>query len=201
MIARNILWLKIVVHVAALIPLATLIWAFWRRELGPDPVGEMTWRTGRYALTLLMLSLTPTVIATMTGFKEVLRIRRALGLYAFMYAVLHFLVFIGLDYGFDFGLIVIAIVEGPFVLVGLAALIILALLAATSTAGWKRRLGQNWKRLHRLVYLAGWLAVVHYAWRFKELRTTPLLAGAVLLLLLMARIPPIAKRLARQRRF
>jgi len=146
--ARNILWLKIVVHVAALIPLATLIWAFWRRELGPDPVGEMTWRTGRYALTFLILSLTPTVIATVTGFKQVLRIRRALGFYAFMYAVLHFLIFVGLDYGFDFGLIGRAILEGPFVLVGLAALIILTLLAVTSTAGWRRRLGQNWKRLH-----------------------------------------------------
>jgi sulfoxide reductase heme-binding subunit YedZ len=196
---RNILWLKIVVHVAALSPLATLIWAFWRRELGPDPVGEMTWRTGRYALTFLILSLTPTVIATVTGFKAVLRIRRALGLYAFMYAALHFLVFVGLDYGFDFGLIVIAIVEGPFVLVGLAALIILTLLAVTSTAGWSRRLGQNWKRLHRLVYLASGLAVVHYAWRFKELRRMPLLAGAVLLLLLMARIPLISRLLARWR--
>jgi sulfoxide reductase heme-binding subunit YedZ len=161
----------------------------------------MTWRTGRYALAFLILSLVPTVIATVPGFKAVLQIRRALGLYAFMYAVLHFLVFVELDYGFDFGLIVIAIVEGPFVLVGLAALIILTLLAVTSTAGWKRRLGRNWKRLHRLVYLAGGLAVVHYAWRFKELRRMPVLTGAVLLLLLMARIPPIARRLARQGRF
>ena len=193
------LWLRWVVHIAALAPLASLIWDFWQNRLGPDPVGEITWRTGRYALIFIILSLTPTIIARVSGHGKVLRVRRALGLYGFMYAALHFLVFVGLDYAFDVRLMLRAIQEGRSVLVGLAALIILVPLAITSTRGWMRRLGKNWKRLHRLAYVVGGLAVVHYAWRFKELRTTPLLAGTVLVLLLLARVPPIARALARRR--
>jgi sulfoxide reductase heme-binding subunit YedZ len=184
------------VHSAALLPLALLIWAFWQKRLGPDAVAEMMRRTGRYALIFLMLSLVPTVIARASGYRHVLRVRRALGLYGFMYALVHFLVFIGLDYAFDVGLILQAIREGRLVWVGLAALTILVPLAATSTTGWMRRLGKNWKRLHRLAYVAAGLAVLHYAWRFKELRTAPLLVGAALLLLLIARLPPMARALA-----
>jgi len=198
--SREVLWLKLFVHTAALVTLAVLIWGFWQDRLGPDPVGEVSRRTGRYALAFLLLSLTPTVIARVTGYGKALRVRRELGVYAFMYAALHFLAFIGLDYAFDFGLILRAIREGRFVLVGVAALIILAPLVVTSTNGWVRRLGKNWKRLHRLTYVAGALAVLHYAWKFKELRTAPLLAGAVLLLLLLARIRPIARALIRWRR-
>ena len=194
---RRLPWLTIIVHIGGLVPLASLLWAYWRGGLGPDPVGQMTWRTGRPALLFVLLSLMPTVIAAVTGYTQILRVRRTLGLYGFLYAALHFLVFVGVDYAFDFGLIVIGVREGPFVLVGLGAGIILALLAATSTGGWRRRLGGNWRRLHRLVYLAGGLAVLHYAWRFKELRVLPLLAGAALLLLLAARIPPIARRFRR----
>jgi sulfoxide reductase heme-binding subunit YedZ len=193
---RGVPWLRLVVHSAALLPLVVLIWAFWQNRLGPDAVAEATRRTGRYALIFVMLSLTPTVIARVSGYRDVLRIRRALGLYGFMYAVVHFLVFTGLDYGFDFGLILRAVWEGPLVRVGLVALIVLVPLAVTSTTGWVRRLGSNWKRLHRLSYVASGLAVLHYAWRFKELRTGPLLVGAALLLLLLARLPPMARALA-----
>lgn len=193
---RGVPCLRLVVHSAALLPLVLLIWAFWQNRLGPDAVAEATRRTGRYALIFVMLSLTPTVIARVSGYRDVLRIRRALGLYGFMYAVVHFLVFTGLDYGFDFGLILRAVWEGPLVRVGLVALIVLVPLAVTSTTGWVRRLGRNWKRLHRLSYVASGLAVLHYAWRFKELRTGPLLVGAALLLLLLARLPPMARALA-----
>jgi sulfoxide reductase heme-binding subunit YedZ len=186
--SRSVWWLRAIVHCGALIPLALLVWGLWQNQLGPDWVGELTRRTGRYAITFLLLSLTPTVIAALSGFKGVLRVRRALGLYAFAYAVLHLLIFIGLDYTFDFGLIFRAILEGRFVLAGLAALAILVPLAVTSTRGWVRRLGRNWKRLHRLTYVASGLAVLHYAWRFKEFRAMPLLAGIALFLLLASRV-------------
>jgi len=192
-------WLSLVVHAAALLPLALLIRAYWQNLLGPDAVAEATRRSGRYALAFLMLSLTPTVVARVIGYRDALRVRRALGLYGFMYAALHFLVFTGLDYGFDFGLIRQAVQEGRLVQAGLVALITLVPLAVTSTRGWMRRLGRNWKRLHRLSYVAAGLAVLHYAWRFKELRTTPLLVGAALLLLLIARFPPVARMLANWR--
>jgi sulfoxide reductase heme-binding subunit YedZ len=106
-----------------------------------------------------------------------------------MYAAVHLLIYIGLDYGFDFELILQAFRDGRLVWVGLGSFLILVPLAATSTAGWMKRLGKNWKRLHRLVYLSAGLAVLHYSWRFKELRAIPLLVGAMLVLLLIVRLP------------
>ena len=190
-----IVWLRVGTHVAAWAPLVVLVWASWRDRLGPDPVREVTLRTGRYALIFLILSLVPTVIRLISDFKAALRVRRALGLYAFMYATLHFLSFAGLDFGFDLGLLTQAILEGRRELVGLSALIILVPLALTSSKGWMKRLGRRWRRLHRLVYLAGILAVLHYVYRFKELRAAPILAGVALGILLLVRLPPIAKRI------
>ena len=191
-------WLTIVTHIIALTPLVALLWAFWQRRLGADLIGEATRRTGRYALFFLMLSLTPTVISRLSGWKKVLRVRRTLGLYAFMYVAIHLFIHVGLDYGFDLGLFIETLPESPFILAGLAAWLILVPLAITSTTGWVRRLGRNWARLHRLVYLAGVLAVIHYAWHFKELRIQPLLAGIALALLLLARFSPVAMFLRRR---
>ena len=190
-----ILWLRVGTHLVALAPLTVLVWALLRDRLGPDPVREVILRTGRYALIFLILSLVPTVIAMISHFRPVLRVRRALGLYAFMYATLHFLSFAGLDFGFDLGFLTPAILEGRRELVGLSALIILAPLALTSTNGWMKRLGRHWRRLHRLVYMAGILAVLHYVYRFKELRAAPILAGVALGALLIVRLPRVADRI------
>lgn len=197
---RRALWLKVAVHLSGLAPLVLLVWAYWSGQLGPDRIGEAMRRAGRLAVLFLMLSLTPTVVARVFGFREVLRVRRALGLYAFMYAATHFLIFIGLDYGLDLGLILLAIRDSRFILVGAAALIILAMLALTSTRGWMKRLGKNWKRLHRAVYVAGALAVWHYAWAFKELRMRPIAYGVVLVALLTLRLPPVVRWLGGLRR-
>lgn len=200
MSSRRVNWLKGVVHGAALIPLIALGWKYWQGQLGPDPVGEAVRRSGRYALILLLLSLVPTALRLVTGYRGALRVRRALGLYSFMYASLHFLVFAGLDYGFEFDLILQAMFEGRRIPVGAAALALLIPLAITSTTGWIKRLGKNWRRLHRLVYLAAGLAVLHYVWTFKELRAAPIVAGAALLVLLVARIPPVARALDNRQR-
>lgn len=192
---RKVLWLRIITHIVALAPLALLVWAFGRDHLGPDPIKEATWRTGRYALIFLILSLVPTVVGMISRFKAALRIRRTLGLYAFAYAALHFLIVAGLDFGFDSSLLLQAIIESRRDWLGLAALVILLLLTATSTTSWMKRLGKNWKRLHRLVYLAGALAVAHYVYRFKELRAAPILAGVALGVLLVARLPFVASRI------
>jgi sulfoxide reductase heme-binding subunit YedZ len=121
-------------------------------------------------------------------------------LYAFLYAGLHFLLFAGLDYGFKFDLILQAMLEGRRIPAGAGAFALLIPLAITSTTGWVKRLGRNWRRLHRLVYLAAGLAVLHYVWTFKELRPAPVVAGAVLLLLLVVRLPPVAHALSSRRR-
>jgi sulfoxide reductase heme-binding subunit YedZ len=141
---------------------------------------------------MLMLACTP--ISAIFGWKQVLRARRALGLYAFLYASLHFATFVWLDYGFDVELLVGAVLAQRYVVVGFASGLILLALAITSTRGWQKRLGKTWKRFHRLVYLAGVLAVVHFAWLVKDIRV-PLRYGAVLALLLFLRLPRVRKAL------
>ncbi len=185
-------WLQVLTHVAALLPLAWLLWAYWQGLFMIDPVREITTRTGKIALILLILSLACTPAHTIFGFRQALRLRRPLGLYACMYAGLHFLIFVGLDYGFDLDLIALDILDQRYVLVGFAAGLLLLPLAITSTRGWQKRLGKNWRRLHRLVYLAAILAIVHFAWLVKDIRE-PLPYGAVLALLLIARIPGVRR--------
>jgi sulfoxide reductase heme-binding subunit YedZ len=191
-------WLKILVHAGALAPLAWLLWAYWQGLFLVDPIREITTLTGKVALILLMLSLACTPLNTLFGFRQALRLRRALGLYAFLYASLHFLTFIGLDYGFDLAFAIQAIVDQRYVLAGLAAGLILLTLAITSTVGWQKRLGKKWKRLHRLVYLAGILAVVHFVWLVKDVRE-PLRYGAVLAVLLLLRIPRVRRAISNLR--
>jgi sulfoxide reductase heme-binding subunit YedZ len=196
--ARKLPWLKIAVHVAALIPLAVLAFQYWRGGLGPDATGEAIRRTGRYAIALLILSLVPTAVRLITGSGALIKVRRILGLYGFGYAALHFLAFAWLDYGFDLGFLLPALVRRR-TLAGLVSLALLVPLAITSTSGWIRRLGKNWRRLHRLAYAASVLAVLHYAWTFKELRAAPVVVGVVLLFLFAVRLPPVARLLARWR--
>jgi len=180
-------------------PLAWLIWAYVQDRFLVDPVREITTLTGKAAILLLLLSLAGTPLITLTGYKPISRVRRALGLYSFLYAGLHFLTFIGLDYGFDLSLIGGAIFEQRYVVAGWAAGLILLALALTSTTGWQKRLRKNWKRLHRLVYLAGILAVVHVVWLSKDF-SGPLRYVLILALLLTLRLPPLRRAVSGIRR-
>ena len=182
-----------VVHIGSLTPLAWLCVDALQGNLTVNPIQDITFRTGIDALVMLVLSLACTPIFTLFGFKPALKVRRALGLYAFLYVSLHFLTFVGLDYEFDLGLLKEAIFEKRYALVGFAAFLILTPLAITSTKGWMKRMGKNWKRLHKLVYLAGVLAVIHYIWLVKSDIRVPLEYAAVVALLLVARIPTVRK--------
>ena len=192
-------WLRITVHVGSLIPLAVLIWDYFNDQLTVDPIRAIILRTGKTALILLILSLACTPINTLLGFKQVLKVRRALGLYAFLYAAIHFLVFVGLDYGFDPDLLKQALVDRRYALVGFAAFLILLPLAITSTKGWMKRLGQVWKKLHQWVYLAALLVIIHFVWLVKVDIREPLLYGAVVVLLLVFRIPRVRQVVSRIR--
>jgi sulfoxide reductase heme-binding subunit YedZ len=191
-------WFRIFVHAGAWVPFLWLAWDYYAGNLSVNPIQDLTLRTGKYALVLLLLSLAATPANILFRFRPALQVRRALGVYAFLYAFMHFLVFIWLDYGLDLSLLPGAILEKPFVLVGLAALTILTALAVTSFDWWKKRLGKNWKRLHRLIYLAAPLVIVHFSWAIKgdvlrlqgDIRQ-PLAFGAAVLLLLSVRIPPV----------
>jgi len=186
-------------HLAALTPLAVILFLAWQGRLTANPIQDITLRTGQTALVLLVLSLSITPLYTAFTLKELLPLRRRLGLYAFFYATLHFLTFVGLDYGFDAGLLKEAIFEKRYALVGFAAFLVLLPLAVTSTKGWMRRLGKRWKALHRWVYVAALLVIVHYVWLVKADIRLPLLYGAIVGILLALRIPAVAQRVRQWR--
>jgi methionine sulfoxide reductase heme-binding subunit len=197
---------QVLAHVGALFPLAWLAWDYFQGNFSVNPIQDITLRTGKAAMVLLVLSLACTPLNTLFGLRQAISVRRALGLYAFFYASIHFLIFIGLDYGFDWGLMRLEVVEKPYVWVGVSALAVMLLLAITSTRGWKVRLRKNWKRLHRLAYLAGVLVIVHYAWVKKGNILAlqgdilqPMAFGFLVGLLLLVRTPPIKKLLMEAR--
>ena len=184
-------WFWLLATIGGLIPLAQLAWGLWQGRW-VDPIAETTSRTGSAAILMLVLSLTCTPINTLVGFRPVLTARKPLGLYAFLYAALHLLNFIGMDYGFSLrAFLDDALLQKRYMIVGFAAFLILLPLAITSTKGWMKRLGRNWKRLHQLVYAAGIFAVLHYLWLVKIDITWPLIYGAILAILLVLRLPVI----------
>ena len=185
---HRLFWLLF--HLLALTPLIFLVWDYYSNNLTYNPIREITFRTGRIALLFLIGSLAVTPVSAVFDWKAVRRLRRPLGLYAFLYALLHFLTFVGLDYGFDWKLIQGALFENRYALAGLAAFALMIPLAVTSTNAWIRRLGgRRWRRLHRLVYVAALLAVLHYVWLVKADIRIPLLYGAVVVILLVFRLP------------
>ena len=180
-------YIRILLHICALLPLSMLFYDLGYENLSVNPIQDITIRTGKPALVFLVLVLSITPVRKWFGLHSLLQFRRILGLYAFMYASLHFLVFIGLDYGFDIELLRSSVFKKPYVVLGLLAYLTLVPLAITSTHGWIRRLGKYWKMLHKLVYLAGILAVSHYIWAVKSDIRQPLMFAAVICVMLLAR--------------
>ena len=195
-------WLRAIVHIGAWLPLAWLAWGWFNDDLGVDPVTTINNVTGRTAMILLLLCLSATPLYIVTGFRQGIGVRRALGLYAFMYASIHFANFIALDYAFDLQFILDdGIQTKPYILVGLTALLMLVALAVTSTKGWQRRLKRNWTRLHALIYSVGVLVMLHFFWQAKAAeKWEPLIYATVLGLILFVRLPPIRSRIVRLRK-
>ncbi len=192
----QILWLT---HIGALIPLAWLAFDYWAGNLSVNWIQDITLRTGKPALVLLVLSLACTPLNIVLGIRNIIPARKWLGLYGFGYAAVHFLIFIGVDYAFDWAFIWEDVGTKLYVIVGFAALLILIPLAITSTKGWMRRLGKRWKKLHQLVYIAGILAVFHYVWVVKSDYREPIAWGILLGFFLVVRIPKVRKQIANWR--
>lgn len=194
-------WLRVMVHLGVWGPLVWLVWRFWNNDLGVEPVVTLNNVTGRTAMILLLLCLSATPLYILFNFRQAIKVRRALGLYAFMYAGLHFFNFIALDYAFDLNFILQdGVQEQPYILVGLTALLFLVSLAITSTKGWMKRLKKNWTRLHWLIYPAGVLVMIHFLWQAKAAeRFEPLVYAAILAFLLLVRVPPLRKRIVEWR--
>lgn len=157
-------------------------------SLGANPVEEIQDRLGNWGLRFIMIALAVTPLRRLTGWNWLLRFRRMLGLFAFFYTFLHFLVWLILDQGVLWSAIVEDIAKRPFITIGFAALLILAALAATSTNGMRRRLGRRWQQLHYGVYAAGILGVWHYWWQVKNDILEPLIYALILSGLLGVRL-------------
>jgi sulfoxide reductase heme-binding subunit YedZ len=198
--ARTRVALKVGVWVVALLPLAGLLHGFWTDDLTANPIEYVTRELGETALRLLLASLTPTPLRILLGLSWPLALRRLLGLFAFFYAGLHFAVWIVLDHFFDWRTMADDVVKRPWITVGVTALVLLVPLAATSTTGMIRRLGgRAWRRLHRLVYVAAMLGVLHYIWLAKKVLIQPWVYAALLAVLLAIRAADAVRRLGRRR--
>lgn len=175
---------KPLVFCVSLLPLVWLCWLAWQDRLGANPVETLSHRTGDWSLRFLLLTLAVTPLRRLSGWNWLLRFRRMLGLFAFFYVCLHLGVYLIFDQFFDPSAILEDIAKRPYITVGFAGFLLLIPLAATSTNGMIKRLGRNWQRLHRLVYLIGMLGVVHYWWLVKADISEPLLYAGLLAMLL-----------------
>jgi methionine sulfoxide reductase heme-binding subunit len=179
----------VAVWVGALLPLALLVYDTLTDGLGAEPIETLTHRTGWWGLTLLLATLAVTPVRRLTGWNRIIGVRRLLGLWAFAYVVLHFAIYL-VDQELVLVYITEDVLERPYITVGFAAFLLLIPLAVTSTRGMIRRLGgRRWQLLHRLVYLAAALGVLHFLWLVKADVREPLVFGGVLLVLLLLRLP------------
>jgi methionine sulfoxide reductase heme-binding subunit len=192
-------WLKPGIFIGALVPLASIVARALAGSLSANPIAQVENELGLAALIFLIASLACTPARRLFGWTWAPRVRRELGLFAFTYASLHFLVYVFVDQVVDVRSIIDDILKRPFITVGFAALVLLVPLAVTSTTGSIRRLGfRRWQRLHQLAYIAGALAVIHFIWRVKIDVSQPITYAIALGLLLAVRagfwLAPRAKR-------
>lgn len=185
---KQIAWIKAGLFIAALIPLARLFWLGFTDNLSANPVEFVERSTGTWALVSLLVTLSMTPIRLLTGISWQIQLRRMMGLFMYFYACLHFATYIWLDHWFFWEEITADIVKHPYVLVGFSAFVLATPLAITSNRAMMLRLGQNWKRLHMLVYPIAVLAVLHFWWLVKKDIREPLMYALVLALLLGIRL-------------
>jgi len=182
---------KPLVFLAGLAPLAWMICGalgYFGATLGADPVKKLEHECGKTALNFLLLTLSVTPVRQLAGLRQVLRLRRMLGLFAFFYAVVHFTVYVVLDLELNVHVLGADIAKRPYITIGFTALMLLVPLAATSTNAMMRRLGARWQRLHRLVYVIAVLGVWHFYWQVKRDVREPLLYAGMLAILLGYRL-------------
>jgi len=186
---KNVLFLKVALWLGALSPGAWLVAGLFTGWLGANPIETLTHVTGMTTLVLLLLTLAVTPVRRLSGWNPVIRLRRPLGLFAFFYSLVHFCIWFVFDMVFNVTWMLEDVAERPYITVGFTAFLILLPMALTSTKGWIRRLGRRWSTLHKGIYLAATLGVLHFYWLVKADTRLPLLLGACLLVLLAFRTP------------
>ena len=192
-------WSKPLLFLLSTIPFCVLVYNGFTNNLTANPIKEITHFTGEWALNFLLVTLSITPLRTLTRKNALIRFRRMLGLFAFFYACLHFSTYLVLDQFFDWDEIVRDVAKRPYITVGFTAFVLLIPLAVTSTNKMVQRLGNNWRRLHSLIYPSAVLVIFHYLWLVKADILPPVIYGLILCLLLALRSPRL--KLDRKRNF
>jgi len=180
--------IKVIVFLLSLLPLGLLVNNAINDQLGANPIETLHFGFGDWALRFLCIGLALTPIKIITGQSWPMRFRRMIGLFVFFYASLHLLIFIALDLSLSWEAFNDEVPKSPYILMGLLTYALLIPLAVTSTKKMQKRLGRNWLKLHRLIYIAGLTALIHYFWLVKADYTEPLIYAVVISILLAIRI-------------
>jgi sulfoxide reductase heme-binding subunit YedZ len=185
---RQLTTIKAALFTVCLVPLGQIIHGIVTDSLGANPIEAVTRSLGDWTLRFLLITLAVTPLRRFIGLNWLLRLRRMLGLFTFFYASLHMLSYVCLDQFFAWNFILKDIYKRPFITVGFASFILLIPLAVTSTNAMMKRLGRNWLRLHRAVYVIAIFGVLHFWWLVKKDITEPVLYAGILAVLLGLRL-------------
>ena len=188
---QQFFWLKALIHSLAASPLLWLYYQAFNDRLGADPVEAVIHFTGIGALNLLLITLLTAPLARQADLPFLLRCRRMLGLYAFVYALCHILNFLLFEMQLDMQLFVQELIERSYIIVGMLAFLVLSALAVTSINSLRRKMGRHWQSLHNLIYLAAVLVLIHFYWSLKSDITEPLIYFAFFVLLMLFRYKKI----------
>ena len=179
---------KIIVFFLSLWPIYLITYQIVFNQLGPEPVDRIINHFGEWTLIFILLTLSMTPLKKITKSIEWIKFRRMLGLFTFFYASIHMLSYVGLDYRFDFEPLINDVLKKKFIFIGFSAWLLLIPLAVTSSEKMVRLLKQNWKKIHRLIYIIGIFGVLHYIWLSKTIFFKPLIFLILLIILLLFRI-------------
>lgn len=183
-----VLPIRILLHLLCAAPALYLLYNTFFGSLGVNPVETLTHQSGIWAIRILLVSLAITPLRKLLNAPQLILYRRLLGLWTFFYALVHFIIYLTFDLRFSFALVIDDIIQRPYITAGFTALVLMIPLAITSTTGWQRRLKRNWGRLHKVVYIVGIAAVLHFVWLRKGFQIEPLIYAGILIALLATRL-------------
>ena len=179
---------KVLIFFLCLWPIYSLTYYIYFNELGPEPIKKIMHHFGEWSLIFICLTLAMTPLQKITKSNFWVRHRRMLGLFVFFYVSVHLLIYVGLDYRFDFEPLINDVLKKKFIFIGFSAWLLLIPLAITSSDKMVRILKKNWKKLHRLVYIISIFGVLHFIWLSKTIFFKPLIFLIILIILLLFRV-------------
>ncbi len=181
-------YLKLIVFLILLWPIYVITYQIIFNQLGPEPVDKIINHFGEWTLIFIILTLSISPLRKITNSTKWLKFRRMVGLFTFLYASIHMLSYVGIDYRFDYEPLINDVFKKKFIFIGFSAWLMLTLLAFTSTDYMVRLLKKNWKRIHRLIYLIAIFGALHFIWLSKTIFFKPLIYSIIIIILLSFRL-------------